>query len=112
MTTARPITVMMPKGTRTMPIPDPAVSISGSFVALKLVSFVTMVTDMVMVVARTVLLSCPSPVTVEPGKKTVVGMGLEKLASVVVRDIFPSQGQVLKLVNGSLCGTVCGCYCY
>lgn len=43
MTSARPMTVMMPKGTRTMPIPEPSIAISGSLVELKLVSFVVIV---------------------------------------------------------------------
>lgn len=38
------MTVMMPKGTRTIPIPEPSISTSGNVVALKLVSFVVMVT--------------------------------------------------------------------
>ena len=42
--TAKPITVMMPKGTRTIPIPEPSITTSGNVVALKLVSFVVMVT--------------------------------------------------------------------
>lgn len=42
--TAKPMTVMMPNGTRTIPIPEPSVIASGNVVALKLVSFAVIVT--------------------------------------------------------------------
>lgn len=42
--TAKPMTVMMPKGTSTIPIPEPSITASGNVVALKLVSFVVIVT--------------------------------------------------------------------
>lgn len=38
------MTVMMPKGTSTIPIPEPSITASGNVVALKLVSFVVIVT--------------------------------------------------------------------
>lgn len=38
------MTVMIPKGTSTIPIPEPSITASGNVVALKLVSFVVIVT--------------------------------------------------------------------
>lgn len=38
------MTVMMPNGTSTIPIPEPSIIPSGNVVALKLVSFVVIVT--------------------------------------------------------------------
>lgn len=38
------MTVMMPNGTSTIPIPEPSIIASGKVVALKLVSFVVIVT--------------------------------------------------------------------
>lgn len=38
------MTVMMPKGTSTIPIPEPSIIAFGNVVALKLVSFVVIVT--------------------------------------------------------------------
>lgn len=38
------MTAMMPKGTSTIPIPEPSITASGNVVALKLVSFVVIVT--------------------------------------------------------------------
>lgn len=38
------MTVMMPKGTSTIPIPEPSITAPGNVVALKLVSFVVIVT--------------------------------------------------------------------
>lgn len=44
MATARPMTVRMPNGTSTIPIPEPSTTTSGSSVALKVVSLVVIVT--------------------------------------------------------------------
>lgn len=44
MATAKPMTVMMPKGMSTIPIPEPSITGSGNAVALMLVSLAVTVT--------------------------------------------------------------------
>lgn len=44
MATAKPMTVMMPKGMSTIPIPEPSITDSGNVVALMLVSLADTVT--------------------------------------------------------------------
>lgn len=57
--TAKPITVMIPNGTSTIPIPEPSIIASGNEVALKLVSFVVIVTviNVVLVVMLSLVLA-------------------------------------------------------
>ena len=75
------MTVMMPKGTRTIPIPEPSITTSGNVVALKLVSFVVMVT--VINVVLEVILSL-ALVPVERNGIVVVLADVEKKLVVVL----------------------------
>lgn len=49
------MTVMMPKGTSTIPIPEPSITASGNVVALKLVSFVVVIVTVINVVLEVTL---------------------------------------------------------
>ena len=79
--TAKPMTVMMPKGTSTMPIPEPSITASGNVVALKLVSFVVMVTVINVVLEVTLSLA---PLLVERKGIAVVVAVVERKLVVVL----------------------------
>lgn len=77
--TAKPMTVMMPKGTSTIPIPEPSTTASGNVVALKLVSFVVIVTVINVVLEVTLSLALEpverkgiAVVVADVGRKLVV----------------------------------------
>ncbi len=78
--TAKPMTVMMPNGTSTIPIPEPSMTACGNVVALKLVSFVVTVTviNVVLEVALSLALEL-----VERKGITVVGADVERKLVVV-----------------------------
>ena len=76
MISARPMTVMMPNGTRTMPIPEPSTAASGSLVELKLVSLAAIVK--VISVVLDVILSLSILASVVNGRREMLG-GLEVL---------------------------------
>lgn len=79
--TAKPMTVMMPKGTSIIPMPEPWITASGKVVALRWVSFVVIVT-VISVVLETVTLSA-APVE-RKGVELAVAAGGRKLAVVLV----------------------------
>lgn len=70
--TASPMTVMIPKGTSTIPIPDASVAEFGSVVALKVVSLVAIVTVMSVV---HMLSWAVALVVVRAGSETELGVG-------------------------------------
>lgn len=76
--TAKPMTEMMPNGTSTIPIPEPSVTAPGNVVALKLVSFVVIVT-----VINVVLDVTLSLVLVERKGTAVVVAAVERKLAVV-----------------------------
>lgn len=75
------MTVMMPKGTSTIPIPEPSITASGNAVALKLVSFVVIVT--VINVVREVTLSLALVLVERKGIAVVVAVVERKLVVVL-----------------------------
>lgn len=75
------MTVMIPKGTSTIPIPAPSITTSGNVVALKLVSFVVIVT--VINVVLEVTLSLVSVLVDRKGIVVVVAVVERKLAVVL-----------------------------
>lgn len=77
--TAKPMTVMMPKGTSSIPIPEPSITTSGNAVALKLVSLVVIVT---VINVLEVILSL-APGVVERKGTVVVVAGVERKLAVV-----------------------------
>lgn len=79
--TAKPMTVMMPKGTSTIPIPEPSITASGNVVPFRWVSFVVIVT-VINVVLETVTLSA-EPVG-RKGVELAVATGGRKLPVVFI----------------------------
>ena len=78
--TAKPMTVMIPKGTSNIPTPEPSITTSGNVVLLKLVSFVVMVT-VINVLAVTLSLA---PGLVESKGTVVVVAVVERKLAVVL----------------------------
>lgn len=79
MATAKPMTVMIPNGTSTIPIPDPSTAASGNVVALKLVSLVVIVT-----VVNVVLFSLAVALAERKGMEVVVVAGVENTLVLVL----------------------------
>lgn len=75
------MTVMMPKGTSTIPIPDPSITASGNEVALKLVSFAVIVTVINVILEVTLSLT---PLLVKRKGIAVVVAVVEKKLGVVL----------------------------
>lgn len=75
------MTVMMPKGTSTISIPEPSITASGNAVALKLVSLVVIVT--VIKVVLEVILSLAFVLVERKGTVVVVAVVERKLAAVL-----------------------------
>ena len=89
MATAKPMTVMMPKGTSTIPIPEPSITVSGNVVALKLVSFVVIVTVINVVLVVTLSLALE---LVEMKGVAVVGADVERKLVVVLAAVTAMVG--------------------
>lgn len=73
------MTVMIPNGTSTIPIPDPSTAASGNVVALKLVSLVVIVT-----VVNVVLFSLAVALAERKGMEVVVVAGVENTLVLVL----------------------------
>ena len=71
---------MMPRGTSNIPTPDPSITTSGNVVALKLVSFVVMVT----VINVLEVMFSPAPGLVESRGTVVVVAVVERKLGVVL----------------------------
>lgn len=78
--TAKPMTVMIPKGTSSIPIPEPSITTSGMAVTLKLVSFVVIVT---VINVLEVTLSLAPELVERKGTVVVVAVAERKLDVVV-----------------------------
>lgn len=103
--TAKPMTVMMPKGTSTIPIPEPSITASGNVVALKLVSFVVIVT--VINVVLEVTLSLVLELVERKGIAVVVADVERKLVGV-----FAAVTAMVRCFNCRMYfQSVCGCCC-
>lgn len=87
------MTVMMPKGRSTIPIPEPSITASGNVVALKLVSFVVIVT-----VINVVL-----EVTLSLVLETVERKGIAVVVVVVERKLVAALAAVTAMVR-------CNCF--
>lgn len=84
------MTVMMPKGTSTIPIPAPSITASGNVVALKLVSFVVIVTVINVVLDVTLSLAL---VPVERKGIVVVVAVVERKLAVVFAAVTAMVGR-------------------
>lgn len=76
------MTVMIPKGTSTIPIPEPSITASGNVVALKLVSLVVVIVTVINVVLEVTLSLALLPVE-RKGIAVVVAVAERKLVVVV-----------------------------
>lgn len=74
------MTVMIPNGTSTIPIPDPSTAASGNVVALKLVSLVVIVT----VVNVVLMFSLAVALAERKGMEVVVVAGVENTLVLVL----------------------------